>query len=99
MKISQKNMDTLKKQKCIGCNKCMKGCPMLDRFCDSPRDLLKELSETGVFDCNLPYSCMLCGYCRQVCPVDVDLNSLFLNLRRDVVEEYNGKLPKNLHLI
>ncbi|MDY0235392.1 MAG: (Fe-S)-binding protein [Gudongella sp.] len=97
MKISQKNMDRLNENKCIGCKKCMKGCPMLDKFCDSPKELLKDLSETGEFDYNLPYACMLCGYCTRVCPVGVDLKSLFLNLRRDVVEENNGKLPKDLN--
>lgn len=97
MKISDENIEMIKNQKCIGCNKCMKGCPMLDKFCDSPKNLLRELSQKGEFEYNLPYSCMLCGYCTRVCPADVDLNSLFLNLRRDVVEGSGGKLPKDLN--
>lgn len=97
MKISDENMNLIRReQKCIGCNACMKGCPMLDKFCNSPKKLLEELFNTGEFDYHLPYSCMLCGYCTKVCPVDVDLNTLFLQLRRDVVKENKGRLPKEL---
>ncbi|WP_352420244.1 (Fe-S)-binding protein [Proteiniborus sp.] len=97
MIISDKTMKIIKEeQKCIGCNACMKGCPMLDKLCDSPKVLLKDLLETGTFDYKLPYSCMLCGYCTKVCPKGVDLKSLFLELRRDTVNQTNGKLPKDL---
>lgn len=97
MKTSDNTMRIIKEeQKCIGCNACMKGCPMLHKFCDSPKVLLKELLESGTFDYKLPYSCMLCGYCTKVCPKGVDLKSLFLELRRDAVDQTNGKLPKDL---
>jgi len=84
-------------EKCIGCKACMKGCPMLDKFCNSPKNLLKELLDNERFEYTLPYSCMLCGYCTKVCPKEVDLKSLFLDMRRDVVKENNGKLPKELN--
>ncbi|SDX74019.1 (Fe-S)-binding protein [Tepidimicrobium xylanilyticum] len=97
MKISDKSMKyIIEEQKCIGCNACMKGCPMLGKFCDSPKILLRELLETGAFDYRLPYSCMLCGYCTEVCPKGVDLKELFLELRRDAVNETKGNLPKEL---
>ncbi len=98
MIISSSTMKIIEEeQKCIGCNACMKGCPMLDKFCDSPKILLKELLNDGTFEYQLPYSCMLCGYCTEVCPKGVDLKSLFLELRRDVVNLNNGKLPKELN--
>lgn len=97
MKISKKSMKlVIEEQKCIGCNACMKGCPMLNKFCDSPKNLLGELMETQSFDYKLPYSCMLCGYCTEVCPKGVDLRRLFLELRRDAVNETKGNLPKKL---
>lgn len=98
MKISDKTMKLIKveQEKCVGCNVCMNGCPMLDKYCDSPKYLLKELLETDAFDYKLPYSCMLCGYCTKVCPKGVDLKQLFLELRRDVVNESKGRLPKDL---
>jgi Fe-S oxidoreductase len=100
MKISDKTMKLIIKEeeKCIGCKQCMKGCPMLDKFCDSPKELLGELNSTMDFEYSLPYSCMLCGYCTKVCPKEVDLKNLFLELRRDVVNQGNGKLPKELNI-
>ena len=98
MIISDKTIEIVEKeQKCIGCNACMKGCPMLDRFCDSPKTLLKKLLDEKSFDYKLPYSCMQCGYCTKVCPVDVDLKHLFMELRKDTVRQTNGKLPKDLN--
>ncbi len=99
MKISDKIIKIIneEEEKCIGCKLCMNGCPMLDKFCDSPKELLKELKCSGEFDYILPYSCMLCGYCTKVCPKGVDLKNLFLELRRDVVNQRNGKLSRNLN--
>ena len=98
MIISDKTIEIVEKeQKCIGCNACMKGCPMLDRFCDSPKTLLKKLLDEKSFDYKLPYSCMQCGYCTKVCPVDVDLKHLFMELRKDTVNQTDGKLPKDLN--
>lgn len=99
MKISDKTMKRIieEEEKCIGCNLCMKGCPMLERFCDSPKKLLNKLKNSESFGYVLPYSCMLCGYCTKVCPKKVDLKSLFLEFRRDVVKENNGKVPKELN--
>lgn len=99
MKIYDKTMELIIKEeeKCIDCKQCMEGCPMLDKFCNSPKELLYELKSTGEFKYSLPYSCMLCGYCTKVCPTSVDLKSLFLQLRRDTVEIYDGKLPKELN--
>lgn len=99
VKISDKTMKLIIKEeeKCTGCKQCMKGCPMLDKFCDSPKELLGQLKSTEEFKHSLPYSCMLCGYCSKVCPTSVDLKSLFLELRRDTVGINNGKLPGELN--
>jgi L-lactate dehydrogenase complex protein LldF len=34
----------------------------------------------------LPFASSLCGACKQVCPVDIDLPRMLLDLRRDLVE-------------
>lgn len=86
----------IESQKCIGCKLCMKGCPMLHEFCQSPDKLLEQLSKEKKVNYELPYSCLLCGYCTAVCPKDVDLNDVFFSLRKDIVSETKGKLPKDL---
>lgn len=85
-------------EKCIGCKKCMVGCPMLDKFCENPKELLDELYIEKQFSKELPYSCMLCGYCEEVCPVDVSFNELFFRCREDLEQLSGGKLPKDLNL-
>lgn len=85
-------------EKCIGCKKCMVGCPMLDKFCENPKDLLESLSKENQFGMELPYSCMLCGYCAEVCPVDVSFNDIFFMYRKDLECICEGKLPKELNL-
>ncbi len=98
MRILEKTLDLVREEedKCIGCKLCMKGCPMLDKFCSSPKLLLKDLLDNESFDYKLPYSCMLCRYCTEVCPTDVDLKTLFLELRRDTVTQTGDRLPKDL---
>lgn len=83
-------------KKCTGCKKCMDACPMLEMYCDSPKNLLKQLIDEKEFDHKMPYACMLCNYCTEVCPEEVNLNDLFLDLRSNVVSRNKGKIPKDL---
>jgi len=85
--------------KCIGCKKCMKKCPMLKEHCDNPKTLLKLLDSDQHFEENLksyrmPFTCTNCSYCEQVCPKDVELNTVFYTLKSDIVRQ-NG-FPKFL---
>ncbi|MGO1370854.1 MAG: heterodisulfide reductase-related iron-sulfur binding cluster [Senegalia sp. (in: firmicutes)] len=99
MKITESNIEKIIKseEECIGCKQCMKGCPMLDKYCNSPKTLLKDLKDTKEFQYSLPFSCMQCGYCNELCPKSVDLKGIFLELRRDTVKNYDGSLPKDLN--
>ncbi len=84
------------KDKCIGCRTCMKNCPMLEEYCSSPKELLLKIYEDQEIDPIIPFSCALCGYCTQVCPKEVNLNKLFLNLRMDIVKD-NKRVPKQVN--
>lgn len=81
------------KEKCTGCKKCMKNCPMLNSFCSTPRQLLEDIHKNKEADMKLAYSCALCGYCKQVCPEAVDLKEVFYRLRQASVEQHR-KVPK-----
>jgi Fe-S oxidoreductase len=66
------------------CNNCMAACEMLKRFRKVPHKIAVEVfNDMGV---NPPfsvhtltrevYSCNICGYCKSVCPVNVDMGEL-----------------------
>jgi L-lactate dehydrogenase complex protein LldF len=38
----------------------------------------------------LPFASTLCGMCKEVCPVDIDIPRMLLELRRDMVEMGKG---------
>ncbi|MCC6800722.1 MAG: iron-sulfur cluster-binding protein [Anaerolineae bacterium] len=79
---------------CIRCGACMNACPIYEAtgghaygwVYPGPvgavlTPLLTDLQEASP----LPYASTLCGKCKEVCPVDIDLPRMLLDLRRDLV--------------
>lgn len=86
---------------CIRCGACLNACPVYQvagghaygwvypgpiGAVISP--LLKGLEQTAP----LPHASSLCGMCKQVCPVDIDLPRMLLDLRHDLVQEKHDEL-------
>ncbi|MEQ8677252.1 MAG: LutB/LldF family L-lactate oxidation iron-sulfur protein [Aggregatilineales bacterium] len=84
---------------CIRCGACQNACPVYRStgghaygwVYGGPigaviTPLLVGLDEASP----LPYASSLCGSCKQVCPVDIDLPRMLLDLRHDLVEKGNG---------
>ncbi|MZQ75956.1 MAG: (Fe-S)-binding protein [Peptoclostridium sp.] len=71
--------------RCIDCKACMKNCPMLDEFCESPKELLGRIGRDDSQALELPFSCSLCQYCARVCPKDIDFSALFHPMRAHIV--------------
>jgi len=96
---------SLEASRCMGCDcrACMDSCEMLGRYNKRPQKIAVEAySDTKSVPpfaaCSLTretYSCNLCGYCRSVCPVDVDLEKLFHLARAGRAE--TGKHPRAFH--
>ncbi len=81
---------------CIRCGACQNACPVYRVTGGHPygwvyagpigavvTPLLNGLDKAKP----LPHASSLCGMCKQVCPVDIDLPRMLLDLRRDLVEE------------
>lgn len=96
MKRFKYSMETLSElndilSKCSECGKCMEHCLMLKKWCSSPKDLMKSLTEQETVDISLPYSCNMCGYCKGVCPQGIELDESFLLLKNRLT-----KINKNV---
>jgi len=95
-------------ERCIQCGYCRNVCRVYS-ITFSERDyaggrnrILKALSKKELdFDKEeiIPsiFQCMLCGHCRTVCPVGIDLLEVFQNMRRTVVRK--GVLPEKLGIL
>ena len=96
---------SLEAARCMGCDcrACMDACEMLGRYNKRPQKIaIEAYSDTKTAppfsSCTLTretYSCNLCGHCRTVCPVGVDMEKIF-NLARQGRAE-TGKHPKAFH--
>lgn len=81
---------------CIRCGACLNGCPVYQvtgghaygSVYPGPigaviTPLLAGLENAGP----LPHASTLCGMCKEVCPVDIDIPRMLLDLRHELVEQ------------
>lgn len=86
---------------CIRCGACQNACPVYRStgghaygwVYGGPIGAVLTPLMVGLENAKpLPHASSLCGSCKQVCPVDIDLPRMLLDLRHDLVEE--GKSSK-----
>lgn len=79
-------------QDCVNCGICVRECAFLQEY-GSPKDLAEDwLAERGE---RFPFECSLCGLCHGVCPNALDPSSMFLAMRRELVEQGAGELRQH----
>jgi L-lactate dehydrogenase complex protein LldF len=80
---------------CIRCGACLNGCPVYRStgghaygwVYGGPIGAVITPLLTGLENAQpLPHASSLCGTCKQVCPVNIDLPRMLLDLRHDLVE-------------
>jgi L-lactate dehydrogenase complex protein LldF len=83
---------------CIRCGACLNACPVYEVagghsygwVYPGPIGAVVTPLLTGMENATpLPYASSLCGNCKQVCPVDIDIPRMLLELRHDLVEAGN----------
>jgi L-lactate dehydrogenase complex protein LldF len=92
--------------RCIRCSACLNVCPVYERtgghaygsVYPGPigailNPLLKGVGTDDQID-SLPYASSLCGACFEACPVRIDIPSVLVDLRAQVVDAHRGGLPK-----
>jgi L-lactate dehydrogenase complex protein LldF len=80
---------------CIRCGACLNACPVYavagghsyGWVYPGPIGAVVTPLLTGLENATpLPYASSLCGSCKQVCPVDIDIPRMLLDLRHELVE-------------
>src|SRR5690242_5549412 len=92
--------------RCIRCSACLNVCPVYERtgghaygsVYPGPigailNPLLRGVGVDDQLD-SLPYASSLCGACYEVCPVKIDIPSVLVDLRAQVVDAHRGGVPK-----
>jgi L-lactate dehydrogenase complex protein LldF len=83
--------------RCIRCSACLNVCPVYERtgghaygsVYPGPIGAVLSPQLTGVqggFNASLPFASSLCGACYDVCPVAIDIPSMLVHLRSEVVD-------------
>ncbi len=78
---------------CIKCGLCAKDCAFLKKY-GIPKDIAEDLSYDMSELC-FSFECSLCGHCKAVCPKNLDIKRLMLEIRREAVN--NGTCSFNEH--
>jgi L-lactate dehydrogenase complex protein LldF len=90
---------------CIRCGACLNHCPVYRKVgghaygwvYPGPIGAIVSPMLTGLKEGkDLPYASTLCGSCRDVCPVKIDLPKLLLDLRHKVVKSGASTMPERL---
>jgi iron-sulfur cluster protein len=92
--------------RCIRCSACLNVCPVYERVGGHAygsvypgpigailNPLMKGVGADAQTD-SLPYASSLCGACYEVCPVKIDIPSVLVDLRAQVVDAHRGGRPK-----
>lgn len=85
------------------CRRCLDACEVLRAFSKAPQKIALEaytdtMANPPFSTCSLTresYSCNICGYCKSVCPVGVDMGAVFRLARRGRCE--SGTQPIGFH--
>jgi len=84
--------------KCINCGACMSLCPAYHHSLASDpgnyykgiRFMIDDLL-AGTLDPKMPFRCTTCHLCQEICPVQIDLSRILLDLRAQVPQTDGNK--------
>ncbi|MFW6387290.1 MAG: VTT domain-containing protein [Thermodesulfobacteriota bacterium] len=76
---------------CNECGGCMRPCAFLTRH-GSPAHIARQALEREEYAC--AFECSLCGLCDALCPHDLNISDMLLNMRRLEVERNPAQLKR-----
>jgi len=85
-------------EKCIECRLCVKQCAFLKKY-GTPKSIADSWPNQGELKFRMPFECSLCSLCTAVCPVDIDPQKMFLEMRRYSVARSKADFTKQKLLL
>ena len=90
-------------RRCLNCQclECVKVCEYLAHYGSYPKRYVREIynNDSIIMGAHLANrmvnSCALCGLCKEVCPVDLNMADICLDARQSMVSK--GKMPPSTH--
>jgi len=83
---------------CTGCGKCVKECAFLIKY-GTPGYFADGFDAADAKNLSRPFECSLCGLCTTLCPERLELDGLFLEMRREAVDRGFGEYPEHKPLL
>ena len=85
-------------EECIECKLCVKQCAFLKKY-GTPKFIADSWTAQGESKNKMPFECSLCSLCTAVCPVDIDPQKMFLEMRRYSVASGSADFTKQKLLL
>ena len=86
------------KSGCTNCGDCVRECAFLKKS-GTPKSIADSFDATDPKSLARSFECSLCGLCSVVCPEQLDLDGLFLEMRREAVNRGFGDYPEHSPLL
>jgi len=83
---------------CTNCGKCVRECVFLRKH-GTPRKIAETVDAADEHALARAFECSLCGLCSAVCPEKLDVDGLFLEMRREAVDRNLGAYPEHKPLL
>jgi uncharacterized membrane protein YdjX (TVP38/TMEM64 family)/Fe-S oxidoreductase len=83
---------------CTNCGECVRECAFLKKH-GTPKRISDGFDTTDSVALARSFECSLCGLCSVVCPEKLDLEGLFLEMRREAVDRGFGDYKEHSPLV
>lgn len=83
---------------CTDCGICIGECAFLQRH-GTPKSIAESIDTASTASLSCSFECSLCGLCSQICPEQLDLDRLFLEMRREAVDRGFGDFAEHKPLV
>jgi len=83
---------------CTNCGECLRECAFLKKY-GTPKAIAEGFDAANPGSLAHSFECSLCGLCSVTCPEGLDLDGLFLEMRREAVDRGFGDYTEHSPLV